>query len=457
MIYKYIYILKNNKIMKKILSILSIFFLTSLFSCQKDEIVESKTPTQNVTLRTAATFPETFESGTKSSYTAGNVSLGSGSWYFNNAMIGTTTSDRKTGSKSARIQSAGSIEMNFNNYFAVNFVTIQHAKYGTTSNSTWQLFYSTDNGTSWIQSGTTITTSSTTLASSTFTLNLSVPARFKIVKLSGTGILNIDNFLIDEQGEAPSRDDNMALGNPSNSTTSISNPNNYLLVKTQYCLSYNNSKGGANWVSWHMSNAWKGAAARCDCFTSDTQIPSTLFRAGSTSFSESGFDRGHMCPSEDRDGSSTDNAATFLMSNMIPQAPNNNQITWNSFEGYCRDLLNQGNELYIISGGYGSGGTGSNGGITYSISNGQINVPSNIWKVVLVLPIGSNDVSRVSASTRIIAVNVPNNQTVNSQPWKYYRTSVDQIEALTGFDFFSNVSPTIQSSMESVTDATIIP
>ncbi len=444
---------------------LSTFLLFSLFSCQKDEVLELQPKTtflsdvtQNPDIkRTAATFPETFEGGTKTSYTAGNVTLGSGSWFFNNALIGTSTSDRKTGSKSARIQGSGSIQMNFNNYFAVNFVTIQHAKYGSTANSNWQLFYSTNNGLSWIQSGTTITTSSTTLSTSTFTLNLSVPARFRIVKLSGSGILNIDNFVIDEQGESPSRDNNMALGNPSNSTTDISNPNNYLLVKPQYCLSYNSSKGGPNWVSWHMSNAWKGSAARCDCFTLDTQIPSTFFRAGSTSFSGSGFDRGHMCPSEDRDGSSTDNAATFLMSNMIPQAPNNNQITWNSFETYCRTLLNQGNELYIISGGYGSGGSGSNGGITYSLSNGQINVPSNIWKVVLVIPIGSNDISRINETTRIIAIDVPNNQTVNSQPWHYYRKSVDQIEILTGLDFFSNVSPTIQNSIESVTDVTIIP
>ena len=446
--------------MKKTLNIFAALLIFSLFACQKEAIIEDSIPVasiENYALRTAATFPETFESGTKTSYTAGNVSLGSGSWYFNNAMIGTSSSDRKTGAKSARIQSAGSIEMNFNTYFAVNFVTVQHAKYGTTANSTWQLWYSTNNGTSWTQSGSTITTSTTTLSSSTFTLNLSVPARFRIVKLSGTGILNIDNFLIDEPGENPSRDDNMALGNPSNATTSLSNPNNYLLVKTQYSLSYNNSKGGANWVSWHMSNSWKGPAARCDCFTSDTQIPSTFFRAGSTSFSGSGFDRGHMCPSEDRDGSSTDNASTFLMSNMIPQAPNNNQITWNNFEGYCRNLLNQGNELYILSGGYGSGGTGSNGGITYSLSSGRINVPSNIWKVVLVLPIGSNDATRVSGSTRIIAIDVPNNQTVSAQPWKNYRTSVDQIEALTGLDFFSNVSTTIQSSIESVTDATIIP
>lgn len=446
--------------MNKFLKVFTLLIIFSILSCQKEELLESNTPSVLLApeiKRVAATFPETFEGGTKTSYTAGNVSLGSGSWYFNNALIGTSTSDRKTGSKSARIQGAGSIEMNFNNYFAVNFLTVQHAKYGTTSNSTWQLFYSVDNGSTWLQNGSTITTSTTTLSSTTFTLNLSLPARFKIVKINGSGILNIDNFTIDEQGENPTRDDNMALGNPSNSTTSLSNPNNYLLIKTQYCMSYNNSKGGPNWVSWHMSNAWKGPAPRCDCFSLDNQLPSSFFRAGSSSFSGSGFDRGHMCPSEDRDGSSTDNAATFLMSNMIPQAPINNQITWNNFESYCRGLLNQGNELYIISGGYGTGGTGSNGGVTYTISNGQINVPSSVWKVVLVLPIGSNDVSRVDMSTRIIAINVPNNQTVNSQPWWYYRTSVDQIETLTGYDFFSNVPSTIQAPIESVTDATIIP
>jgi endonuclease G len=163
-----------------------------------------------------------------------------------------------------------------------------------------------------------------------------------------------------------------------------------------------------------------------------------------------------MCPSEDRDGSSTDNAATFLMSNMIPQAPNNNQITWNAFETYCRTLLNQGNELYVISGGYGNGGTGSNGGVTNTLANGAIAVPSNVWKAVLVLPIGSSDLSRVSSSTRIIAIDVPNTQTASSQPWQNYRTSVDAIEAQTGLNLFSLVADGIQSGIESQVDALTI-
>ena len=437
-----------------------IYFALLIFilpACQKESTLEdNQAPTAQPTalaFRTAATFPETFELGTKTSYTTGNITLGSGSWNFTDALIGTSTTDRKTGSKSARIRNAGKIEMNFNTPSGVNFVSVQHAKYSTSANSTWQLFYSTNSGSSWTQAGSTITTSSTTLVTTTFTVNLTVAARFRIVKLTGSGILNIDNFLIDEPGDSPTLDDNLALGNPSNATVNLATPNNYLLVKPQYVMSYNNARGSANWVSWHLSSAWKGTAARCDCFTQDTQIPTTMYRASSTSFSGSGFDRGHLCPSDDRDLNSTDNAATFKMSNMIPQAPNNNQITWGNFEDYCRTLLTQGNELYIIAGGYGSGGTGSNGGVTYTISNGLITVPARTWKVALVLPVGSNDLSRVSTSTRVIAIDMPNTQTVNAQTWQYYRTTVDNIEAQTGLDFFSNVSTTIQSSFEAVVDA----
>lgn len=407
-------------------------------------------------LRTAALFPEGFESGTKTSYTAGNVSLGSGQWTFSNALIGTSSSDRKTGSKSARIQSSGFIHTNFNLNFGVNFVTVQHAKYGSTANSSWQFFYSINNGSTWTQVGSTINTTSTSLSTVTFTLNTTVPTRIRISKLSGSGIINIDNLLVDEPGESPTRDSHLELGNPSNAVTSTTSPNNYLLSKSQYVLSYNNSRGTANWVAWHMSNAWKGSATRCDCFATDTQLPSTFFRASSTSFSGSGFDRGHMCPSEDRDGSSADNAATFLMSNMIPQAPNNNQITWNAFEGYCRNLLNQGNELYIVSGGYGNGGTGSNGGVTTTLASGAIAVPSRVWKAVVVMPIGSNDLSRVSSATRVIAIDVPNTQTASSQPWHAYRTSVDAIEAQTGLDLFNLVSSEVQNSIEAQVDAVTI-
>ncbi len=262
----------------------------------------------------------------------------------------------------------------------------------------------------------------------------------------------ISNAVFGQADTIPSRDNNMAMGNPSGAVTATTDSNNYLLVKSQYVLSYNNSKGMANWVSWHLSSAWKGSAARCNCFTTDATLPAGYFMASTSNYTGTGFDRGHLCPSDDRDGSDTDNAATFKMSNISPQAPVLNEQTWGDLENYCRSLLNQGKEMYIIAGGYGSGGSGSMSGTTTSIASGGINVPAYFWKIVVVLDVDTNDVARVNTSTRVITVLMPNNQTVNSHPWDYYRVSVDSIQTLTGYNFLSNVDTTIQEVIEARVD-----
>jgi endonuclease G len=397
-------------------------------------------------------FPEDFESGSKTAYAAADVALATGSWNLNDALIGTSSSDRKNGLKSVRIENSGIVTMNFDEASGCSQVTIAHGTYGSDASSTWGLWYSTNGGSTWTQTGSNITTSSAVLSTATFTMNLNGSVRFQLRKLSG-GRLNIDDFSItDNTAAGATRDDNMGMGNPSGATTSTSNANNYLMTKTQYALSYNNGKGSANWVSWHLSSAWLGSNDRCDCFTSDASLPSGFFKATTSNYTNTGFDRGHQCPSGDRTGSTTDNAATFLMTNIMPQAPNLNEITWESLESYCRTLTTQGYECYIISGGYGQGGSGSNGGTTTTIDGGSINVPSHFWKVVVVLPVGSNDVSRVSTSTRVIAIDMPNTQSVNGQSWGYYRTTVDAIEAATGYNFLSNVSSGIQSVIEAQVD-----
>jgi endonuclease G, mitochondrial len=247
-------------------------------------------------------------------------------------------------------------------------------------------------------------------------------------------------------------EDNMLMGNPSGAVSDPQSPDNYLMVKYQYTLSYNNSKGTPNWVSWHLSTGWKGSEPRCDCFNSDYTMPNNFYHATDNDYNSTGFDRGHMCPSNDRDRTAADNAATFLMTNIMPQAPHLNQITWNNLETYCNTLMNAGNELYIISGGYGSGGGGSNGGTSYTIAGGNINVPSNCWKVIVILPVGSNDATRVSGTTRVIAVDMPNTQTVNAQAWGNYRVSVDALEAITGNNFISAVSDSVQNIIEANAD-----
>ncbi|MET4105630.1 DNA/RNA non-specific endonuclease [Hymenobacter sp. UYP22] len=246
------------------------------------------------------------------------------------------------------------------------------------------------------------------------------------------------------------RDGNLAMGNPSGATTSTTNYTNYLMNKTQFSMSYHRDRGIPNWVSWHLSSAWLGSTARQDNFAADAALPSGWYRPGSTSYSGSGFDRGHNCPSADRTGSVADNSATFLMSNMMPQAPNNNQRTWANLENYCRTLVNAGNELYIICGSYGKGGTGANGYYT-TLDAGRVTVPARCWKVIVVLPVGTGDAARVTTGTRVIAINTPNDNSL-STTWGSYRTTVDAIESATGYDLLSSVSSSVQAVVEARVD-----
>lgn len=245
--------------------------------------------------------------------------------------------------------------------------------------------------------------------------------------------------------------EHLILGNPTNAVADPNQPNNYLLFKNQYAVSYNRSRSIPNWVSWRLDNTWRGSAARQDDFRPDLTLPANFPRVTQTDYTGSGFDRGHHCPSADRTSTVADNSATFLMTNMMPQAPDNNQGVWEDLESYSRTLL-PNNELYIVMGGSGTGGTGSNGGTTTTLANGKITVPAYTWKVIVVLPVGDADVSRIDQNTRTIAVIIPNRQGVRNDPWQKYVASVDQVERLTGYDFFSNVPVQIQDQIEARLD-----
>ena len=70
---------------------------------------------------------------------------------------------------------------------------------------------------------------------------------------------------------------------------------------------------------------------------------------------------------------------------------------------------------------------------------------------MVVLPEGSSDASRVTTATRIIAIDTPNTTAISSA-WGSYRTTVDAIEAATGYDILSAVSTTVQTTIEAKVD-----
>ena len=90
------------------------------------------------------------------------------------------------------------------------------------------------------------------------------------------------------------------------------------------------------------------------------------------------------------------------------------------------------------------GGTGTNGYAT-TINSGRITVSSNCWKVMVVLPVvGTGDAGRVTTSTRVVAVDMLNINSIGTA-WGSYRISVDAIEGATDYDILSAVSASVQS------------
>ena len=243
---------------------------------------------------------------------------------------------------------------------------------------------------------------------------------------------------------------NLLAGNPSGAAPDASAPDDYLVERPEYALSYNRSRGTANWVSWHLGRSDLGDVRRQNDFRPDDSLPAGWYRVTPSDYAGSGFDRGHLVPSADRSADAQSNSATFLMTNMIPQAPDNNQGPWRLLEEYERTLAAGGSELYIVAGPAGLGGVGSRGPASATPS-AKVAVPAQTWKVILVLPEGS-DISQAGADARAIAVIMPNRQGIKNQDWRDFRVSVDEVERLTGYDFFSAAPPAAQAAFESRVD-----
>lgn len=467
-------------------------FVLALAGCKKESKAPAFTTTNTTTTGSTTTFStpaktytvtETFETGTKAAYADANVILNTGSWDFNDALIGNTTADVKDGNQAVRLRT-GDIAMNFD-VSGVTQITIKHAKYGSDAASTWQLMMSTDGGVTYSQVGTTINETSATLVADSFKVNITSKVRFEIKK-TGTTRVNIDDVTFKGTGDpgitvgAPDTNgadttatstssgsrgvtidadappltgdnSNLLFGNPSGATASIINMDNYLMDQGYYVESYNSTRGEPNWVSWHLdATNITNVSPRLNNFAAFNGLPSSWYQVQSNSFSGSGFDRGHNCPSADRTSSADANSATFLMTNMIPQAPQNNQQTWANLENYLREQVVAGYEVYIIMGNYGTGGTGSNGSAN-AINNNHVNVPAHIWKVAVILPVGDNDLNRVTTGTRVIAVDTPNINIINPD-WTQYIVTVRDIEKATGYNLLSNLPQAVQDVVEAQKD-----
>ncbi len=191
-----------------------------------------------------------------------------------------------------------------------------------------------------------------------------------------------------------------------------------------------------------------GHVRRKDDFRSDLALPARFYRVKESDYLHSGYDRGHLCPSADRQDSAEDNSQTFLFTNIQPQLHELNAGPWEQLESYLRKRAQRGALLYVVAGGVFSAPFPT-------IGNG-VAVPAANFKIVVVLNQGQGP-SDVDESTQVLAVLMPNTPGVGDREWTEYLTSVDAIEQASGYDFLNAVSERVQRVIEARTPARLGP
>lgn len=242
--------------------------------------------------------------------------------------------------------------------------------------------------------------------------------------------------------------ENAEFGEPADGDPS----DDFIVRRPQYTASYSRVRNTPNWVSYDLDASHIGTEDRCDCFTFDPELPADYARyttadyTGAGAAAGYGIDRGHLARSFDRTTGTLDNATTFYFSNIIPQAADNNQGPWAALENHLGDLARfQDREVHIVAGVAGNKGTVK--------GEGRIVIPAAVWKVALILP-RDGGLAHVQTwqDAQVIAVIMPNDPGIRNVAWQTYTTTVDAVEALSGYDLLARLRDDIEVALESGTE-----
>ena len=207
-----------------------------------------------------------------------------------------------------------------------------------------------------------------------------------------------------------------------------------MLRRTGYLSSYNKTTKLPNWVAWHLTeDRTTGPAKRSGVdFEPDMDVPAP--RAEDSDYYGSGYDRGHLCPAADNKYSVKAMEESFLFTNMCPQNGNLNRGDGNEMEMACRRWAKEYGGVYIVC-----------GPILYkgkhkTIGRNKVVVPEAFFKVVL----------RTGKDAKAIGFIYKNAE--GNRPKGDYVNTVDEVERITGIDFFPSLPDDVEKRVEATAD-----
>lgn len=203
-----------------------------------------------------------------------------------------------------------------------------------------------------------------------------------------------------------------------------------LLRRVGYVVSYNPETHIPNWVAWQLTESHTTGPYKREGIEFQEDNEAEGVKVNTFDYSRSGYDRGHMCPSGDNKWDKTAQEQSFLMTNICPQDHNLNVGDWNEMENQCRKWAKRYGQIYIVA-----------GPILYrqkhkTIGTARVVVPEAFFKVVLCM-------AGTPKAIGFIYKNVGGNR-----PKDYYVNTIDEVERITGIDFFSALPDDIEKKVE---------
>lgn len=205
-----------------------------------------------------------------------------------------------------------------------------------------------------------------------------------------------------------------------------------ILHRKGYSVSYNRDWKIPNWVAWELNREKLiEREGRSDKFLPDPDLPEK--EAVTThDYKRTGWDRGHMCPAGDNRWHWKAMQESFYMTNICPQNHNLNRDDWKELEDACRKWAEKEGTIYIVC-----------GPILYNMKHEVIGkehkiiVPEAFFKVVL-----------CTTSKPAKAIGFIYKNTTGNRPMDAYVNSVDEVERITGIDFFPSLPDHLEKQVE---------
>lgn len=216
----------------------------------------------------------------------------------------------------------------------------------------------------------------------------------------------------------------------------VTNPD-AVIVHTNYALQYDERYEQAEWVAYELTAAEvKGTVRRGNNFRED---PSVITGSAELSdYKKSGFDRGHLAPAGDMKFSESAMDESFYLSNMSPQRPGFNRGIWKELEEKVRDWAEENGSLYVVT------GPVLNKPYYQTIGGNKVAVPEYYYKVIL---------DYKEPGIKGIGFLLPNKKCDDGV--EDYAVTIDEVEEVTGIDFFPKLPDTVEGKIESEADLSL--